>query len=190
MSKTVTQLTETTTLDTNDLLHLVDVSAGQDKKIKASNLWSGKPYGEVYTYNNATNTASPLNTAVFVTNSSAWTLTSGLLNGFTLNTATGELTYTGAENIIVSINAFLSWHFITTGVTTIRVLAEVFLNGTVVQKISVQDTLTDDADTPTTTSISGLISITNGDVIAVKITNKINSNAVLISNFNLNVKCL
>ena len=189
MSKTINQLTETTTLDTNDLLHLVDVSANQDKKIKVANLWKGKPYGECYTYNNATNTVTPLDSAVFVTNSSAWTVTSGALNGFTLDTATGELTYTGTEDIIVSVNAFLSWYLIA-GATEIRMLAEVFLNGVVVQNISAQQILRDTAVEVETTAISGLVALTNGDVLAVKITNKTNSDATRVTNFNFNVKCL
>lgn len=104
MSKTTLQLTETTSMTTNDVVAMVDVSANQDKKMKKANFDNSKPYGELYSASGGTMTVAVINTWYLPTNGAGLTTDAGLLNEFTHDSATGKLTYTGTEDILVSID--------------------------------------------------------------------------------------
>lgn len=191
MSKTVKQLTETTTAKTYDLLHIVDIDNDQDKKIKMSNVWGAKPYGESYVYGNSLQTTvSATNTPYDITNGALFTTTQGITNKFTLDTATGILTYTGEEDIIVEVSAVLSWvKSSASGNAVVR--AEIYLNGALANNLSVLDYIGNTTtNNPVTTAINGLLSISNGDTIGLKVQNATDTNNFVISRANLNVKAI
>lgn len=133
MSKTLSQLTETLTVDTDDIIWLYDVSADQDKAIKFANIWSKKPYGELYWTANATVTASNGGSAVNVNDDGGSGISSsaGLLNKFTHSASSARLTYTGTEDITVEITAVFS---IGLASTAQNVLAQLYKNGASIAK--------------------------------------------------------
>lgn len=108
MSKTVKQLTETTTAKTYDITHIVDIDNDQDKKIKMANVWNTKPYGEMYLNSNATVSTHAVANTWYDISAGGVTTTAGVLNKFTHSGANCTLTYTGEEDVTVKIDAILT----------------------------------------------------------------------------------
>ena len=189
MSKTITQLTESTTILPEDMLHVVDIASDQDKKIKAANLWSGKPYGELYVTNNTTlpTVITTLGVAVSITNSTLITQ-AGLLKNFTHDSATGLLTYTGDEDITVMINIQCSNHLVS-GVATRYLMLDLMYNDVV----EVKGRGYGSAYLTTARrgiSITCIKTISNGDTFSLNITNTTGTENIYVNDLNMNIVTL
>lgn len=195
MSKTITQLTETTTVDTDDILHIVDVSANQDKKIKAANLWSGKPYGALYLNGNSNVSTIAVAGTYYNITAGTVTTTAGILNKFTHTAASGRLTYTGTEDVVCKIDVALSGTINDTlgsggGNDDVRIDIRVnsnLLTGTRVQGYWNGAAASHQYDAA---PLTGITTLSNGDYIEIYITQLNGTDGVIINYLNLNVTAL
>ena len=186
MAKTITQLTETTTTALDDVLHLVDISANQDKKIKASSFWNGKPYGELYVATGGLTTIALQSTWYNLTTGAAFVTTAGLLNNFSHDAATGKLTYDGTEDIVFDIAATLSILGATLGS---EVKFAIGVNGSIVTK-SIVNGLADANFYYGNYKPSCLQTLSEGDYVQVFVSNETGTDNIFIISCNLQAKAL
>jgi len=185
MSKNITQLTESTTIKGEDVLHFVDVTSQLDKHIKAANLWNGKPYGGAFLNGNATATTIAASSVFYNIATGGVTTTTDLTNYFTHDAANCRLTYTGEEDIIFSIEAILS-AISTTG--TISSLAAFYVNGTGVTKSTTEEELI--ATTRTQMSVKTILQLSKGDYVEVFISNQTGATNITVKWAQFIIKAL
>ena len=182
MSKTTTQLTETTTSKTDDVFAMVDVENNQDKKMKFADFWNSKPFGEMYLYENSTATTIVGATTPALITDGGTVTTVGELNNFTHDGATGKLTYTGEEDIVVLVSFSLTMNSVS---GTIGSKAILNLNGAGVTKTKVEGVLV--ISTWLTMAKSCLLTLSKNDYIQMKVTNESSNANVVVQDFNLNI---
>jgi len=190
MSKSVTQLTATTTEASGDLLHIVDTSTGEDKKIKVSDFWSGKPFGEFYVYQNAAND-TPIAVAAteYEICNGALTTTDGELNEFT-HDGSGRLTYTGEETIKVMINCQITSYLNTAG-TNAKARYMLYQDGAKVNKTEVAEPLAGTGSYPYhAMSFTCIITMVKDSYIEVFTANDTSTTDIMIYDMNLNAVTL
>jgi len=168
MSKNLDQLTKVTTAEGKDLVHVLDKSANQDVAMKRADFFNSKPYGSMYMYNNGNlTTISALDTWYNVTNGAPST-SAGLINKFSHVGSAGSLTYNGDEPIIVKID--MSGDFWTPSGNS-QLKCAIFKNGVILKEIQFSEQSTSTFTSPRGGASSGLVSLTNGDVITMHVKN-------------------
>jgi len=191
MSKTIKQLTETTTLNTYDLFHIVDVDNDQDKKIKAANLWSGKPYGELSVTANTTNdTPIAVSGTDYNITNGALTTTAGELKGFTHDSANGRLVYTGEEDITVLVNMSITAYMNAVGGSYLCAFS-IFQDGAKITKAEFSDAFTGTGVAQfRNNSLTCILTMSQNSYIELYAANDTDTTDIMVYNLNMNVTCL
>lgn len=192
MSKTVTQLTETTTVDTGDVLHIVDVSANQDKKIKVTDLWNAKPYGALYLSGNSNVSTVAVAGTYYNITAGTVTTTSGIVNKFTHDSANGRLTYTGEDDAVCKIDVALSGTMNATLGTNDEVFLAVYVNGALLTGTRVQ-TFWNGASSSQQyegVALTGITTLSENDYVEIYVTTQSTTTGVIIDYLNMNITAL
>jgi hypothetical protein len=150
-----------------------------------------KPWGyaEYYMQNNTTDTPLTLNTWAII----GGTRQAGLAStNFTVDTVgTPDLEYIGTPNVVCRVNASFCWENDSTfGTTTINVQAAIFKNGTQEDKLTTQATLDENSAIthfPRNVSLTGLITMSTGDTLNVRVRNTSDGDDILVRYFNFSV---
>lgn len=184
--KTIEQLTKTTTATTKDLVHIVEVANSQDKKMEKSDFHNSKPYCSIYGFSNANQTViSVASTYYDLTNGAGWTTTNGLANMFTQNTATGEITYTGENNITIDLQYSAALCLPSGAIQDVQMAAS--KNGTPIggtyRSVGV------DGVAPSCNNVAGgdIVSLAKGDVVKLVIMNTTSTQNIIVRDFSLKV---
>lgn len=183
MAKTVVQLTETTIIETDDLLHVVDISANQDKKIKAANLWNGKPYGELYVSTSGDTTIAVTNTYYNLMTGGVIATSSGNLNKF--SHANGKLTYNGTETILVDIKASVSFF---SALNNYNANFAIYKNGSIITP-SVQNGKADNTN-PFNLALNCLTTMATDDYIEIYVKNEDSADELTVTYGYLSIVAL
>ena len=193
MSKTITQLTETTTLKTYDVIHLVDIDNAQDKKIKFANVWSSKPYAESYITGNTTDTVISVATTYYpITNAAAWVTLPGMLNKFTHNNVTGGLTYTGTEPLVIRPMAQVTVASVSAA-TDVLVGIGIYVDGSLIDGTTAHSVVGGNTAAPPgyrNIATMGLYTILTGEGIDVRITNETDTTNLEILDYKLSISTI
>ena len=191
MSKTVKQLTETTTLKTYDLIHVVDIDNDQDKKITSASFWSSKPYAELYVLGNSTATnIAVAGTKVNWTNNGA-TSSAGDLIKFTHDSANGRLTYTGEGDIKVLIN--VSSSIGRSSASTNRTSGTIYISGAEQTKSEMQWLVGQNGASPSGRRngvCTMLATLSKDDYVEYYISNEDDTDNQIVSYLNMNITTL
>ena len=184
--KTVTQLSEMTTAEGSDLLHMVDKSQNQDMKMQKANFHNSKPYGEMYITQGADDiTVSVINTYYNITNGGAVTTTPNLLNKVVHTN--GRLTYTADEPIVTEVNLVMSG-FAPTNDSSIRVA--VYKSGIKQDNLECLGRVIASSPDAITVAVSGLLNLVKDDYLEVFVYNTSGAYAIRPVQLNLSFKQL
>ena len=191
MSKTVDQLTETTTLATNGLLHVVDKANDQDKKMKAAKFWNAKPYGEFFIAGSTNSTSiAAAGIGYNITTGGTVIPTVGQLNAFTFDAANGRLTYTGEEDIVLKMDLSITWYHLGSGVKNAQI--SIYINSLILVKTIAQDEINANASSTKyrQTSVTGLWTLSKNDYVELYVTNHTDTSNIVPYILNFNVTAL
>lgn len=188
MSKTVKQLTLTSTAKTYDLIHTVDIDNDQDKKMTHAGFHSSKPYAELYVNGNATQTSIAVASAnVNWTNNGA-TSTVGSTNKFTHDSANGRLTYTGEEDIVVMVHASISMARVSAG--TNQGSASFYLSGAQQTKSEIHWMVEQTTGGRTNGVLTCILTLSKNDYIDLFVANETDTDNQIVSYLNMNITTL
>ena len=181
MSKTIEQLSEITTAKGDDLLHIIDVSASQDMKMKKANFHNSKPFGSMFLSSNVTTTPLVVSTWANLVNGSV-TTTQSTSNIFTHTN--GRLTYPGDDSINVSVNLTAN---ITVATASARIFIAVYKNGVLQTNMQIGVWVITGGTTLSPIATSGIMTMAKNDYLEVFLYNANASNPVTVGQMNLNV---
>lgn len=171
MSKTVKQLTETTSVKTSDILHIVDLPNDQDKKITNANYWGSKPFVEMTLINEPDDIIiSVASTAVNIAGGLVLPA-AGLINKFTFSQPTGLMTYTGDNDVTGRVIVSTSLSHVAASANKQATLL-VYLNGALVTKMQQQGPIISNTDGYNMFCVSGLITLSKDDFLQLFVTNE------------------
>jgi len=183
MSKTVEQLTETTTAEGVDLLHLIDVSASQDLKMKKANFHNSKPYASMYMSANGTSTTVAAGSTYYNITTGGVTILLGQSNKFTY--ANGKMTYTGDEDIVVAIDLTLS---ATVSTTSSKAFFVIYINGVRYVRIESGVFITTGSSNLSNVAANGFATLSKDDYVEVFLINSTGAHNILVGQLSCTIK--